>query len=69
MVSCSESWEFQVYRVFTVPWDGEYPGVDYFEIQAGQQCDEVGLYFEPNAASWEWGDRQVVCARQPAPQG
>ena len=69
MVGCSESWEFQVYEKFTVPWDGEYPGVDYFEIQAGQECDEIGLHFEPTAASWEWGDREVVCVREPAPQG
>ena len=69
VVACSESWESQVYKVFTVPWDGEYPGVDYFEIHAGQECHEPGLYFEPTPASWEWGDREVVCVREPAPQG
>ena len=61
--SCSASWDWEVTNVFDVPWDGEYPGSDYFGTQVGQQCGELDYYIGPTATTWEWGDRRVVCFR------
>ena len=62
VVSCSESWEWDVTKTFDVPWDGEFPGDGYFETQKRQECGEQDHYWSPTATSWEWGDRKVICA-------
>ena len=67
LVECSRPWENQVSKTFTVPWDGEYPGTDYFELQAGKECEGSGYYFEPSQMEWDLGHRVVVCTRAGSP--
>ena len=60
--SCSGQWDFQIGIVFSVPLEGNYPGEDYFDNQAVENCDsDEALYIEPSTESWEAGDRSVIC--------
>ena len=63
MVDCSGAWEYQVVKVFKVPWDGEYPGSDYFEQQVDSECGETDYFLEPSRWTWDLGNRVVQCIR------
>ncbi len=67
LVSCSDPWENQVVRTFTVSWNGEYPGTGYFEQQASKECEGSDYYYEPSPTTWDQGDRVVVCAKANSP--
>ena len=62
-VDCAGNWELQVTRVFELSAQGEFPGGGYLDSEAATHCGPAqGLYYEPSAETWRWGDRTVVCA-------
>ena len=61
LVNCSGRWEFRVTKSFTVPLEGEYPGTEYFDDQATEECQEADSYLSPIPESWVLGDRLVLC--------
>ena len=64
LVSCSGEWESQVLGRFLVPLDGAYPGDQYFEDLANQECDtSADYYFHPFVETWSLGDRSVICVK------
>ena len=67
LVDCSGPWEYQVVKAFRVPWDGEYPGTDYFEQQANKECGDSGYYSEPKHWTWDLGNRVVRCIKASNP--
>ena len=63
-VSCSGEWEFQVVDRFLIPFDDAFPGDEYLEGIAGQECDDsFDFYFSPTAESWDLGDRAITCVK------
>ena len=67
LVDCSGPWEYQVVKAFRVPWDGEYPGPDYFEQQGNKECGDSGYYSEPQHWTWDLGNRVVRCIKASNP--
>ena len=41
MVDCSESWEYQVVNIISVPTSSAYPGDSYFQDRADRDCDSL----------------------------
>lgn len=75
-IDCAEEHYAEIYLITDLDGD-EYPGDEQVDQQASDAClaafaDYVGaeyedselnyLYFAPDEAAWEVGDRQVVCA-------
>ena len=67
LVDCSGPWEYQVVKAFNVPWDGEYPGTDYFEQQVDKECGDSGYFLDPSRWTWDLGNRVVLCIRASNP--
>ena len=64
LVDCSGEWEFQVVDRFLIPFDDAFPGDEYLEGIAGQECDDsFDFYFSPTAESWDLGDRAITCVK------
>ena len=64
LVDCFGDWEFQIADIFSVSKDDGYPGNNYFQLQADQNCgDSWDIYYSPNAETWRYGDREVICVR------
>jgi hypothetical protein len=77
VVGCDEPHDNEVYHLFDAPGDGPYPGNDQiapvvrdgclaaFEGYVGKPYTESAfaiLPIPPSEASWNGGDREVVCA-------
>ncbi len=77
VVGCEEPHDNEVYHLFDVPGSAAYPGNEEIADLTGDGCFEafeayVGkpytqsnlliLPIPPSEASWEAGDREVVCA-------
>lgn len=75
-VPCDEPHEAEVYSVFDVTLDGEWPGEDPILDEAESRCleymerdfpetyadDQVDIfYLYPSEDTWRTGDREVVC--------
>lgn len=75
-VPCDQPHDNEAYHVFDLP-DGDYPGDDALAEQAFTACETpfgefVGLSYAdseldlfpitPTEASWQQGDREVICA-------
>ena len=64
LVNCSGEWEFQVVDRFLIPLDGVFPGEDYLEQIAGQECSEsFDFYYAPISETWDQGDRTITCVK------
>ena len=64
LVSCSDEWESQVVDRFSIPLDDAFPGKDYIEASANQECDaSFDFYYSPIAESWDLGDRTITCVK------
>ena len=64
LVDCSGEWEFQVVDRFLIPFDDAFPGDEYLEGIAGQECDaSFDFYYSPTAETWGIGDRTITCVR------
>ena len=64
LVSCSDEWESQVIGQFLIPLDDAFPGEDYVEAIANQECDDsFDFYYSPIAETWSLGDRSVICVK------
>lgn len=75
IVPCAEAHDDEVFSAFQMD-DGEFPGDDATVEQAGEACMRefdtfIGLSYQeseldfwpmtPTAASWDGGDREVLC--------
>ena len=75
VVECTEPHDYEAYEALDLP-DGEYPGADAVDTSAGETCtaafdgfagiayDDSQLdftYFAPTSASWDEGDREILC--------
>ena len=64
LVDCSGEWEFQVVDRFLIPFDDAFPGDEYLEGIAGQECDDsFDFYYSPTAETWDLGDRAITCVK------
>ncbi len=77
VVDCAEPHDHEVYEVTTLALDGEWPGTRAVDDEAVRLCErafapyvgteytESAYYFlplQPTEASWEEGDRGLVCS-------
>ena len=75
IVDCEEAHDNEVFATFDLP-DGDYPGLDRIQSEAGDGCldrfdDYVGTavaesrfrtsFLRPTPESWDGGDREIVC--------
>ena len=64
LVSCSNDGEFQIVDRFLIPLDDAFPGDEYLEAIAGEECDaSFDYYYSPIAESWDLGDRTITCVK------
>ena len=65
LVSCSGDWAYRVAnRIETKVFSG-YPGEDFFEQQAFEECPQsFDFYRYPSPESWELGDRALLCIEE-----
>ena len=64
LIDCSGEWEFQIIGQFLIPLDDAFPGEDYVEATANQECDaSFDYYYSPIAESWDLGDRTITCVK------
>ena len=62
-VPCSGPWKYAVLNSFvTNQPDGDFPGMDAFDIEFQTRCDRGStIFFHPTLESWKIGDRTVNC--------
>lgn len=64
LVNCSNGWEFQVVDRFSISLDETYPGEEYMEEIAGQECSvPFDFYYSPTVDTWDLGDRTITCVK------
>lgn len=64
LVNCPNGWEFQVVDRFSISLDETFPGDEYLEEKAGQECSgPFDFYYSPTAETWEFGDRTITCVQ------
>ena len=65
LVNCSSDWEFRIVDRTEFTEVTAYPGEDFFERQASEQCPaSLDFYLYPTSESWEIGDRALLCIEQ-----
>ena len=65
LVACSGEWEYRVTNRINVAQSGPYPGEDYFEEIAADDCGEPPYsYRYPSPETWQFGHRVVLCIEQ-----
>ena len=66
VLDCSDpSATYRVLHLARVAQDGVFPGVDYLDRQAFDQCpSSTDIYLGPTAGSWELGDRTITCLEE-----
>ena len=65
LVSCDDSWEFQVIDHLLIGEDiVEWPGDDYFIRESEERCSLTTFsIIYPSEDSWFLGDRSLYCLR------
>ena len=62
LVDCSGEWEFRVVNSFDVADTDRFPGANFFEQRAYENCDRrFSNFLFPDPGSWGFGDRTVNC--------
>ena len=62
IVSCADEWERRILGNYTLGDAAQYPGDDYIDAKAQEQCDRrYRFIMSPSAETWLIGDRTLVC--------
>ena len=62
IVSCADEWERRILGNYTLGDAAQFPGDDYIDAKAQEQCDRrYRFIMSPSAETWLIGDRTLVC--------
>ena len=65
LVNCSSEWEYRVVERIDIAETNAYPGENFFEQQAIEQCPEsFDFYMYPILETWKIGHRVVHCLEE-----